>query len=108
MNREALVKAMQETAVQKPKPVETKRWGTVYLRTLTVGEIEDQVSDTDDKKDKNRFARAAARILCDEKGERLFDPQSEKDVKLLASQPWALLRQVLDASNQDMEGDAGK
>jgi septation ring formation regulator EzrA len=94
---------MQLTAQLKPKLVKTKKWGDVYVRSLTVAEIEDQISDTSDQKDKNRFARAAARILCDESGVRLFDPALAGDVALLAAQPWALLKQVLDASDENVE-----
>lgn len=105
MNRDELIAAMQSTAGEKPSPVEVKGWGTVYVRSLTVAEVEEHAEDTKDKKDKNRIARAAARVICDESGKRLFDPDNESDVKLIASQRWSLLRKVLSATD---EGDEGK
>lgn len=93
--RDDLIKAMQETARQKPRAVKTKQWGTVYIREVTVAEIDEQTADTESKNDKKRFARGAARVICDQDGNRLFDPDNESDIALLAKQPWPLLRQVL-------------
>lgn len=99
--REALIAAMRQTAQIKPKAVTIQGWGTVYVRHLTVAEVDEQAQDTANKDDKNRIARGAARVLCDEHGARIFDPGNADDVALLASQPWALLRQVL----ADSEGE---
>ena len=108
MDRAALILAMQATASAKPKPVTVPGWGAVHVRSLTVAEVEEQTADTANKDDKNRIARGAARLICDEKGKRLFDPTNADDVALLASQPWELLRRVIEASNAEIEGDAGK
>ena len=94
MNRDQLIAALRETANEKPRSVETK-WGTVYVKSLTVGEVDAQTDDTADGKDKNRIARAVARILCDENGERMFNPDDPADIALLAKQPWKLLRTVI-------------
>jgi hypothetical protein len=104
MDRASLIAAMQAVAAEKPVPVTVPKWGTVYVRQLTVAEVDAQAADTKDKDDKNRIARGACRVLCDEHGARLFDPDDATDVALVASQPWALLRQVLAAS----EGKAGE
>lgn len=106
MTRDELIAAMQAVAAEKPKAVEIGGWGTVYIRSLTVGEVEEQVAETADKKDKHALARGAARLLCDEAGKRLFDPDSEVDIELLAAQPWKLLRVLLDASEAQIKGDA--
>lgn len=90
--------ALQATAVIKPKPVTVAGWPTVYVRALTVAEVEDQADDTADKQDKHRLARGAARVMCDADGKRLIDPDNQDEVNLLASQPWALLRTVLAAA----------
>lgn len=103
MDRASLVAAMQAVAAEKPVAVAVPKWGTVYVRQLTVAEVDAQAADTADKADKNRIARGACRVLCDEAGVRLFDADDAQDVALVASQPWALLRQVLSAS----EGKAG-
>lgn len=103
MDRSALIKAMQATANPKPRVVVVPGWGTVYARALTVDEVEEQTADTANAGDKQRMARAAARVICDEKGVRTFDPADAADVKLLGAQPWTLLRKVLELS----EADAG-
>lgn len=104
MNREALIAAMQLTAAEKVSPIEVPVWGTVYVRSLTVAEVEDQAADTADKKDTHRLARAAARLMCDEAGVRLFNHEDEADVSLLAGQPWHLLQKVLAASDDLIKG----
>ena len=101
MNREELIAAMRATATEAPRAVTVPKWGTVYVRDVTVAEVEEQTNDTADKKDKQRIARAVARILCDEQGNRLFDPEDQDDVALLARQPWKLLSKVI------AEGEAG-
>jgi hypothetical protein len=98
---------MQATAAQKPREVFVQGWGTVYIRSLTVAEVEEQSADTANDKDKNRLARSAARLLCDEKGQRLLDPDNAEDVKLLAEQPWKLLRSILNASDDLKETNEG-
>jgi hypothetical protein len=103
MNRSELIAAMQLTAAEKPVPVEVKGWGTVYIRALTVAEVEEQADDVADKNDKSRIARGAARLLCDEDGKMLFDPKNEEDIKLLAKQPWRLIRKIIDASDINLK-----
>lgn len=108
MNRQDLITAMLATASEPPRKVEVEGWGTVYVRALTVAEVEMQNDDLMEKvvingktveqkvKDPSRLARAAARLLCDENGTRLFDPDSKEDVELLAKQSWKRLRLLLD------------
>lgn len=102
MNRAELIAAMQATAAVEPRAVVTPKWGTVYVRDVTVAEIDAQTEDTSDEKNKLRIARGAARVICDEAGVLLFDPDNADDVALLAKQPWKYLRLVL------AEGDAEK
>jgi hypothetical protein len=104
MDKATLVAAMRQTAEAKPTKVDVPKWGVVYVRALTVEEVEEQSNDTESK-DKNRVARGACRLICDEKGNRLFDPKSEEDVKLLASQPWSLLHKVIKASEEEVQGN---
>ncbi len=98
MKREELIAAMQATATEAPRAVEVPKWGTVYVRDVTVAEVEEQTQDTADKKDKQRIARGVARILCDERGNRLFDPDDPDDVALIAKQPWRMLSKIIAAS----------
>lgn len=91
---------MAATANPKPRPVPTKAWGTVHVRPVTVAELEEQKADTVDWKDKRRIARGAARVICTEGGTPIFDPDDQADVDLIAAQPWALLKQVIDAAEE--------
>lgn len=91
--REQLIPLMRDTAVQKPRPVNVPGWGTVHIRKLTVGEFDEALDES--TKDKNRLARRAALLFCDEAGERIFDPDDPDDIALLARQPLELLRDAL-------------
>lgn len=111
MDRAQLLAAMEAAAAPKPMPVDVPAWGgTVYVRPLTVAEVESQSGDKSDK----RLARAAARVVCDAAGQRLFDPSSDDDVALISRQPWSILQLVLDAADKanatgaDAQADAGK
>jgi hypothetical protein len=96
MDRASLIAAMQAVAAEKPRAVAVPKWGTVHVRQLTVAEVDAQAADTaGDKDDKNRIARG------------LFDPDKPDDVALLAAQPWALLRTVLQASEGEDNAAAG-
>lgn len=120
MNRQELIAAMERTAERKVTAVDSvKEWGMVYVRLLTVEEVDEQTADTRAatetdadgnviKRDRTRFARAAARALCDEKGDPIFDPHKPEDIALLAKQPWKLLRQVLESSDKLEEGTVEK
>lgn len=93
--RDELIAAMEVTAANKPRPVKVKGWPDLYVREVTVAEVDAQAEDTADAKDKSRIARAAARVMCDGDGKRLFDPDNDADVALLAKQPWSLLRKAV-------------
>lgn len=109
MDREALIAAMQATAAAKPVPVKVKAWGgTVYVRAVKVSEVEQQNADTADKSNKNRLARAAARVICDESGKLYFDETNADDIALIAEQPWPVMNKVLSASGSiEEEGKPG-
>lgn len=102
MDRATLIAAMQAAASVKPKAVQVEALGgTVYVRALTVAEIEEQSEPAaDGKPDKARIARATARILCDENGQRFFDPSNDADVALISALPWNVLKQISAASNE--------
>ena len=105
MDREALIAAMQLAAegAQKPRPVDVPVWGTVYVRDVTVGEVDGDVEDGDADK-KTRLARAACRVICDETGARLFDAKNADDVALLSGQPWSVLQKVLAKADSTGNG----
>jgi hypothetical protein len=102
MDKATLIKRMQETANIKPLKVPVKGWGDVYVKALTTAEVEAQTNaakEGDEPKDKRTLAVGAARIICDENGNRIFDDNSEQDLTLLGSQPWAMLSKIISASN---------
>lgn len=99
---------LEATAAPKLAPVMVPGWGIVYVKPPTVEEV-DAASDfvePDDGK-KRRFARGAARVLCNAVGERLLDPANEAHVALLAKQPWSLLQKVLHAADARGVDEAG-
>lgn len=110
MNREDLIAAMQITASPRPVPVPVPNWGTVYVKPPTVEEVDANTDDNGKPGEvdrKRRLARAAARVICDEQGQRLFDPTNKDDVDLLAIQPWAMLQLVLAGADGTKVPDSG-
>lgn len=77
MTKDELRAKILATSNPKPVPVDVPEWGGVFVRPLLVGEIEDNNADIDPKL---RMARGIARMLCDENGELLFDPESTSDL----------------------------
>lgn len=111
-DRTALMAAMRATAALPPRAVQVPQWGTVYVRALTVADVESAAeksraaaddADGAPRPARSEIARGVARILCDDQGVLLFDPESAADVTFLASQPWALLRRLTRESEQAVE-----
>lgn len=104
MKRDALIAAMQETANPAPRKVTVEGWGDLWVKAQTVHDVQEQ-TDADaaagvpEADEKRRMARAAARVIYDEDGERVFDPTNADDLELLDAQPWAKLQRVLSAAN---------
>lgn len=94
-----LMKGTHES-VLKPSEVDVPVWGKCYVKQLTVAEINAQTADTTSKDDKKAFARAAARVIVEPDGTRVFDPLKDEDISFLAGQPWALLQKVVSASDR--------
>lgn len=87
------------TAKPAPHILETEEWGAVYLRILTVGEVVVQTDETQDDKNKPALARAFCRLLCDENGNRVFDPTKQEDINTVLELPWPVVRKVLEEGN---------
>lgn len=96
---DALMGALRQNAVQKPRSVSIKGLGDVYIRELTVGEIDEQIEDVEKTKDKRRAARGACRLFSDENGNRLLDPDNEEHVAEMAKQPWSVLRAINESAD---------
>lgn len=110
MDRAALIAAMQTTAASaaSPRPVDVPGWPRVFVRALTVAEVDVNNEADNTSTDKRRIARGAARVMCDEAGVRLFDANNDADVTLIASQPWPLLQAVVAKANAiNGAGEAG-
>jgi hypothetical protein len=104
MNREKLIAAMQATAEQPPRDVTIEGWGTLFVKELTVEQVDLQQQEPDesvDGKDRLRFARGAARLICDEKGELIFDATNKDHLELLAKQPWHRLKKVISVGGEE-------
>lgn len=90
-------------ASTKPAPVQLKdmpEWGAAYVRVLTVGEIINQERDSADDKNKPQLARAFCRLLCEEDGTRVFDPDNPADIQAVLELPWPMVRRVLEDGNK--------
>ncbi len=105
MNLQQLRAAMAQVKIAVA-PVAVPGLGTLYVRALTVAEVEDESSAPADRDQKGRIARSAMRVLCDADGQRLaFEPA---DVELFRSQPWEVLQLILTAArDHNGLGDLG-
>lgn len=97
-----LLAAMGELALanDKPRALTIKGLGTVHIREITIGEIDAQLADTSNKDDHLRMARGATRLLCDENGKRLLDPDDEDHVELMAKMPLRVLTAINGAQEE--------
>lgn len=107
MNRDQLLTAMDSMAVEKPRALFIKGLGDVYIREITIGEIDAQIEDTADKKDKRGIARSACRLLADENGNRLLDPDDKADVDRMAKLPLRVLTAINKAAELDEAAPRG-
>jgi hypothetical protein len=108
MDKNGLLKAMQATAQMKPRKITVNGWGDLYVKSLTVADVQAQQernkeTENADLKDRRTLALGAANVLCDENGALVFDPANKEHIDLLSLQPWAMLNQVLEASG-DLNG----
>ncbi len=100
-NRDALRKALDTYADNnRPARIELPEIGlAVFVRKLTLGEVEEQAADATSK-DRSRLAYAVARVLVDDDGKALYNKDDENDIKKLLRQPWPLINRILDESNK--------
>lgn len=82
----------------KPTPVETKTWGTVYVRMMTVADVDGQ--NITDPTDKAQIARSVCRVLCCESGELLFDVNNPEDVQLVSGLSWPEISKIADKATE--------
>jgi hypothetical protein len=94
--------AILATANPKPAQYQVDGWGTVYFRTLTVGEILSQQKDVAGAGEDNQaaMARALCRVLVNEDNSYVFDPNSKDDVAAVLTLPWQLVRVAMEQANK--------
>lgn len=103
MTRDELIAAMRADGAEALVEVKIPRWGTLYVRPPLVDEIErqEEQAEAGDVPMGRVYAKAAARILCDEQGKRLFDPDSEDDIALLMRRREADLQKIMLAGRDE-------
>jgi hypothetical protein len=84
----------------QPVPHETKELGTIYLRRLTLGELDTIQKGDAASKDIPTTVRLMARFMGDEQGKPLFDLANKDDRDLLLAVPVALAADILRAGNR--------
>ncbi len=98
---------LEANASRKPMLVNIPGVGEKYIRRITIGELDEQINDTEgEKPTKLGLARGACRVLAYPDGERMYDPDNAADVALWAKQPFDVLTAINKA--QELEGAAKK
>lgn len=100
MGREALRQAILANPMEPLASVEIEPWGTIYIRPITIGDIDSGAGAEAASVDKMNLARFCCRIMSDETGSRIFDPSVEDDVKLVADLSFERMQKVLDKSKK--------
>ena len=86
--------ARLESAKAKPVAVEVPELGTLYFMPNTIGDV-DEVRDDEDMGSKRGIARAMARQLCDEYGNRYG--ATPELVAALSAVEWTKLKGFTEA-----------
>ncbi len=101
-----LLAAMDRVGAEKPRSATIPGMGQVFIREITIGEIDAQMADTE-AKDKRAIARGACRLLANAKGERLMDPDNKQHVDKMAKMPLRVLKAINAAADLDKAADEG-
>ena len=86
--------------MSKPRAVTIKGIGQIHIREISIAEIDAQIADGENGS-KWSTARGACRLLCDENGERLLDPDDKTHVAKMAKLPLRVLRAINKAAELD-------
>lgn len=107
MNRDELMAAMKAAPFEMGS-VTVNGWGSLHVRETTAGTVDQLNAAAKDGSDPvSSLARACAAVICNEKGELLFDPANEDDVKFLAGMGYRKLTIVAGAAAK-LGQDTGK
>lgn len=94
--------AIENDGAEKPHAkVEIPRWGVVYVRDISGDEFDRYTREAKeafgDLAELHQLAFGAAIVLCDENGERLYDPMNPAHLALLGGKRKRDLEKVVSA-----------
>ncbi len=99
MNTAQLLKALASAGAVPPREVVVPGVGKVFVRPVTVAENSAKAPTEEAATGSHeQLARAACRVLCDNKGARVLDENNKEHLALFSALPWAALSAVLDAA----------
>lgn len=100
--RDALLQALRGVVTARPRAVEVPELGVLYVRAPSLAEFEAlrAAPKLEGLTEEQTLARGICQCLCDESGTRLLDPSNAEHVHLVSQVPWALLKDVVVASNE--------
>jgi len=107
MNRDQLIASILKASSPKPIRLEVDSIGPVFVRVMTAydAEMSRKVIDANKKEDGCEMGRYLATIICDEKGEALFDVADHDAVLRLSKLPTRVNTAILQAANQANSAD---
>lgn len=71
--------------------------GAIHVRQLTAGDM-DAIAQASDRP--HRAGRSMARVICDDAGALVFDPDSDADAEFLARLPWKVCKAITEHANR--------
>lgn len=105
MDRSQALAVLSATA-EKPFPVTVKGWEGFYAMAVTGAEFEFMADEVQGGK-KAALVRAAAQILCDADGNRIFDINNDEDLAALGKQSSKRLLDLVNSLSEDAKAAEG-
>ncbi len=110
MTAEQLRASILKASSPKPIRLEVEGIGPVYVKVQTAydAEVNRKKLDAAKKDDACDIGRLLACVMCDEKGEALFDLADDATVLQLSKLPGKAQESILSASNRANSAEPGK
>lgn len=107
MNRDQLIASILKASSPKPIRLEVDSIGPVFVRVMTAydADMSRKMIEANKKDDGCEMGRFLATMLCDEKGEPLFDVANQESVLMLSKLQPKVSRVILDAATQANSSD---
>jgi len=107
MNRDQLIASILKASSPKPIRLEVDSIGPVFVRVMTAydADMARKSLDANKKEDGCEMGRLLASMLCDDKGELLFDSANSDSVLKLSKLPPKAQTAILHAANQANSAD---